>query len=130
VQRHHYVTAFATIGDNDGAGAPQPAEQLVAGHLSQNIYTSDEINRWAYFGFGIPSGAGSAPVMTLELTDEETAELLKELDGIIDGDRYPLSPRIRTLQAIRAKLRPEPVREPLPTPKRYAPPRAKRRPRG
>jgi hypothetical protein len=52
--------------------------------------------------------------MTLALTDEQAAALLKELDGIIDGDRYPLSPRIRTLVAIRAKLRPEPVREPLP----------------
>ena len=63
--------------------------------------------------------------MNLELTDEETAALLKELDGIIDGDRYFLSSRIKTLRAIRAKSRPEPVREPLPPPpKRYEPPRA------
>src|SRR6266478_2821387 len=34
-----------------------------------------------------------------------------------------LSPRIKTLKAIRAKIRPEPVREPLsPLPKHYAPP--------
>jgi hypothetical protein len=39
---------------------------------------------------------------------------MKELDHIIDGDRYFLSPRIRTLQAIRNKMRPEPAREPLP----------------
>jgi hypothetical protein len=58
--------------------------------------------------------------MTLALTDEQAAALLKELDGIIDGDRYPLSPRIRTLVAIRAKLRPEPVREPLPEENRLA----------
>jgi hypothetical protein len=38
--------------------------------------------------------------MTLDLTDEETAALLGELDRIIDGDRYPFSPRIRSLQAI------------------------------
>ena len=38
--------------------------------------------------------------------------LLRELDAIINGDRYFLSPRIQTLRAIRAKLRPEPVREP------------------
>jgi hypothetical protein len=51
--------------------------------------------------------------------------LLNELDGIIDSDRYFLSPRIKTLRAIRAKIRPEPVREPLPLlPKRYEPPRA------
>ena len=64
-------------------------------------------------------------VMTLELTDDEAALLLKELNGIIDGDRYFLSDRIRTLEAIRAKIRPEPARETLPPPpKRYAPPRA------
>ena len=35
--------------------------------------------------------------MNLDLTDEETAALLRELDGLIDGDRYLLSPRIQTL---------------------------------
>jgi hypothetical protein len=63
--------------------------------------------------------------MKLGLTDEETATLLRELDGLIDGDRYFMSPRIKTLKAIRAKIRPEPIREPLPPPpKQYAPPRA------
>jgi hypothetical protein len=33
--------------------------------------------------------------MNLDLTDEETAALLRELDGIIDGDRYFLSERIK-----------------------------------
>ena len=51
--------------------------------------------------------------MNLELTDEETAALLRELDRLIDGDRYFLSARINTLKAIRAKIRPEQVREPL-----------------
>jgi hypothetical protein len=72
--------------------------------------------------------------MNLDLTDHEAAMLLKALDGIIDEDRYFLSDRIKTLKAIRAKIRPEPVREPLPPPpKQYAPPRAsaaKRRGRG
>ena len=68
--------------------------------------------------------------MNLELTDEETAALLRELDGLIDGARYFLSPRIKTLKAIRSKIRPEPVREPLPPPpKRYEPPRASARQR-
>ena len=68
--------------------------------------------------------------MHLDLTDEEMATLLKELDGLIDGDRYFLSPRIKTLRAIRAKLRPEPAREPLPpSPKHYEPPRATARQR-
>ena len=53
--------------------------------------------------------------MHLDLTEEETAALLKELDGLIDGSR------IKTLRAIRAKLRPEPL---PPPPKRYEPPRA------
>ena len=64
-------------------------------------------------------------VMDLDLTDEEAAALLRELDHIIDGDRYFLSPRIRALTAIRDKLRPPLVREPLPPLKVYAPPRAK-----
>jgi len=63
--------------------------------------------------------------MNLDLTDDETAALLRELDGLIDGGRYFLLPRVKTLRAIRAKIRPEPVLEPLPPPpKQYAPPRA------
>jgi hypothetical protein len=68
--------------------------------------------------------------MTLDLSDEDTGALLRELDRIIDGDRFPLSLRIRTLQGIRDKIRPPPVREPLPARKTYAPPRAKGRRRG
>jgi hypothetical protein len=30
--------------------------------------------------------------MNLELTDEQTEALIRELSLIIDGDRYPLSP--------------------------------------
>jgi hypothetical protein len=62
--------------------------------------------------------------MNLDLTDEETAALTRELHNIVENDRYPLSPRIRTLRAILAELRPEPAREPLSQPKVYAPPRA------
>jgi hypothetical protein len=65
--------------------------------------------------------------MNLDPTDEEAAALIRELAEIIDGDRYQFSERIRTLKAILSKLRPESVREPLPPPKVYAPPRAKRR---
>jgi hypothetical protein len=61
--------------------------------------------------------------MNLDLADEETAALTQELQDIVQNDRYPFSPRIRTLGGILAKLRPEPVREPLPQPKVYAPPR-------
>jgi hypothetical protein len=60
----------------------------------------------------------------LDLSDEETATLAQELHEIVENDRYPFSPRIRTLRGILAKLRPEPVREPLPPPKVYTPPRA------
>jgi hypothetical protein len=61
--------------------------------------------------------------MHLDLTDEETAALAKELHDIVENDRYPFSPRIRaTLRAILAKR--EPVREPLAPRKVYAPPRA------
>jgi hypothetical protein len=44
--------------------------------------------------------------MNLELSDEGTAALTEELHGIVENDRYPFSPRIRTLRAILARLRP------------------------
>jgi hypothetical protein len=69
--------------------------------------------------------------MTFDLTDE-TEALLRELNNIIDSDRYQFSARVRMLKAIRAKITPEPMREWLPPPP-YAPPRAspaKRRGRG
>jgi hypothetical protein len=62
--------------------------------------------------------------MNLDLTDEETTALARLLSDTIDRDRFPLSPRVRTLKAILAKLRPEPVREPLPPRKHYEQPRA------
>jgi hypothetical protein len=62
--------------------------------------------------------------MTLDLTDEETAALARLLTNTIDADRYPLSPRIQTLKAILAKIRPEPARATLPPLKNYEPPRA------
>ena len=61
-------------------------------------------------------------MMHLDLTDDEAAALTQELHDIVENDRYPFSPRIRTLRGILAKLRPEPVREPLPPLKVYAPP--------
>ena len=59
--------------------------------------------------------------MMLDLKQEETGALAKLLSRTIDDDRYPLSPRIQNLKDILAKIRPEPVREPLPQPKVYAP---------
>ena len=68
--------------------------------------------------------------MNLELSNEQTAVLEKELRDIVENDRYPLSPRILTLKEILNKIRPEPIREPLPPLKHYEPPRAKGRRRG
>ena len=62
--------------------------------------------------------------MKPNLNDEETAALIAELDHIIEDDRYPFSPRIRTLRQIRAKIKPYPVLEQLPPTRRYEPPRA------
>jgi hypothetical protein len=61
--------------------------------------------------------------MNIDLTDDEAAVLLREIDKIISTDRYFLSPRITTLQAVRDKIRPPPKREPLPPIKHYDPPR-------
>jgi hypothetical protein len=64
--------------------------------------------------------------MTLDLTDEQT-EAIRALSQIIENDRYPVSPRIRTLKEILAKLRPEPAREPPLPPLRYYEPPSKAR---
>jgi hypothetical protein len=58
----------------------------------------------------------------LELSEDEAATLLRELDAIIREDRYFLSPRIRALTAIRDQLRSPVTREPLPPLKSYEPP--------
>jgi hypothetical protein len=52
--------------------------------------------------------------MNIDLTDEEAVALLRELSNIIENDRYPLSPRIRTLREIRAKLPGAPAATPPP----------------
>jgi hypothetical protein len=68
--------------------------------------------------------------MNLELTDEQTEALIRELNNIVQNDRYPLSPRIATLKEILGMLRPEPEREPLPPRRHYEPPsKGKWRPR-
>jgi hypothetical protein len=60
--------------------------------------------------------------MHIELTDEQSEALIWELSQIIDGDRYPLSPRIGVLKEILGQLRPEAEREPLPARRHYEPP--------
>jgi hypothetical protein len=57
-------------------------------------------------------------------SDEEAAALVALLTRTVADDRYPLSPRVRTLKDILAKLRP------LPPQKVYAPPKAARWRRG
>jgi hypothetical protein len=61
--------------------------------------------------------------MQLELTDDEAAALLAALSRLIDNDRYPLSPRIRILRGIRAKLPGAPPEPPPPKPPRTGRPR-------
>jgi hypothetical protein len=54
----------------------------------------------------------------LDLTDEERDELVRELKGIVNNDRFPLSPRVRILKRIIGKLEPPPpAAEPYPAPK-------------
>jgi hypothetical protein len=61
--------------------------------------------------------------MNVDLTDEEAEALLRELNTIIDNDRYPLSPRIRMLREIRAKLPGAPAPPPPASPPRTGRPR-------
>ena len=46
--------------------------------------------------------------MRINLTDDETAELVNLVAGVIEHDPFPLSERIQRLQRILAKLRPMP----------------------
>lgn len=63
----------------------------------------------------------------LEMSDAEAEALVRELTWIIDGDRYPLSPRIQTLKAILSRLKPKPA-QPAASPELrvYAPPTRRR----
>ena len=47
-------------------------------------------------------GGGCWRGMNLELTDEQTEALLRELNNIVQNDRYLLSPRIMVLKEILA----------------------------
>ena len=61
--------------------------------------------------------------MHLELTDEQTEALIRELSLIIEYDRYRLSPHIKALTEILGMMRPEPARPaPLPPRRHYEPP--------
>jgi hypothetical protein len=56
--------------------------------------------------------------MPSDLTPDDRAILAELLRETIERDRFPLSPRIRSLRAILAKLDPPaPQPEPLPAPK-------------
>jgi hypothetical protein len=56
--------------------------------------------------------------MNLELTEPECGALVMLLRVTISADRYPMSPRSRTLRSILAKLEPSaPKAEPIPPPK-------------
>ena len=55
--------------------------------------------------------------MTPELSDDDKAILAELLRETIAANRFPMSPRIKSLQAILDKLDPQPVVETLPPPK-------------
>jgi hypothetical protein len=61
--------------------------------------------------------------MNLELSDEEAKALADELDAIVRNDRYPLVAQHSTAEGDPRQAA-KPVREPLPEPKGYVPPRA------
>jgi hypothetical protein len=58
----------------------------------------------------------SAP-MNSNLTDDDRADLVQFLREAIEADRYPLSPRVRRLKELLAKIDPAP-RPPAPRPNR------------
>jgi len=52
--------------------------------------------------------------MNLDLNDQQTEALIRELGSIIQNDRYPLSPRIVALREILTQLRRSPSANPYP----------------
>jgi hypothetical protein len=59
----------------------------------------------------------------LPLSGDEKLALVTGLKRLIDEDRYPLSPRVRTLEVILTRLQPpKPSPAPLPPRKHYEPP--------
>ena len=60
--------------------------------------------------------ADNPRTMNLELVNKAAATAHEELASITGNEHYSSSKRIRTLKASFAKLRQEPVREPLPLP--------------
>jgi hypothetical protein len=74
--------------------------------------------------------------MTTNLTDQDRADLARFLRDAIEADRYPLSPRVRRLKELLAKVDPAPAPAvaPYPAPKPIGEPsmvlaKGKRRPR-
>ena len=64
-----------------------------------------------------------ADTSLLPLSADEKAALVAGLKRLIDEDRYPLSPRVRTLTSILERLQPpKPAPAPLPPRKHYEPP--------
>jgi hypothetical protein len=55
-------------------------------------------------------------VMKPDLSDDDMADLAKLIKRAIDASRYPFSPEVSRWKELLAKLRPEPVRKPLPPP--------------
>ncbi len=55
--------------------------------------------------------------MPLDLTEADRAILAELLRETIRTDRFPLSPRVKSLRAILDKLDPQPAAETMPPPK-------------
>jgi hypothetical protein len=69
-------------------------------------------------GVALASFSSHSSAMTTDLTDDDKAILVELLRETIERDRSPLSPKVKRLRAILAKLDPPTPRpEPLPPPK-------------
>jgi hypothetical protein len=64
----------------------------------------------------------TGPEVVSSASEISITSLAKEIHDLIDGDRYFLSPRARTLQEILHMIRPQPVRESAPPLRNYEPP--------
>jgi hypothetical protein len=127
-RRQPIRSSRVTITTSPGARLSSIRRSLILRFATNYQRQGDHLDRRNDYRYPGASLRDSQPqphigAMHLDLSDEETAALIQELHDFIESDRYPFSPRIRTLRTIINKLRPEPVREPLPPPKIHDPPR-------
>jgi hypothetical protein len=119
---HYFVdtAGVRAVASAATSAAPQDAPDPPSSHLSATAeHPARDVHQ---------SSDGQQPARSsaLDLSDEERLALVALLTGTIVHDRYPQSPRVRTLKDVLAKLEAKPLVQPSPAPNLHMAPGAKR----